>query len=120
MTALEQELLKELEQEKALNTTIIDKLEKQETNFLKFLQNQQTAYEKNLSQIVENYEKNMQTIQETYSSELELLRTNTSKLFKNQKAIYSKLETLNTNLTDIPNLENLEEGLRTLSNLQGN
>ena len=47
MTALEQALMQELEQEKVLNISLIEKLEKQETNFLKFLQNQQTAYEKN-------------------------------------------------------------------------
>ena len=69
MTALEQALMQELQQEKALNTEIIERLEKQEQSFISQLQKQQRAYESNLSQIVENYTQHIETLQETYSKE---------------------------------------------------
>ena len=59
MTALEQQLIKELEQEKALSTELISKLDEQESSFLRQLQQMQTAYEINLSKIVQNYESNL-------------------------------------------------------------
>ena len=48
MTALEQALSQELQQEKALNTKLILTLDKQELEFIQTLQNEQKLYEQNI------------------------------------------------------------------------
>jgi DNA topoisomerase VI subunit B len=118
MTALEQQLMKELQQEKDLNIKLISNLESQEVNFLQILEKQQELYESNLSKIVNNYkisimemEKNIDTYLEQNKKELESLK-------QGQALLYKQIKIMNESLINLPNLENLEESLKTLLYLQ--
>ena len=71
MTALEQQLMKELQQEKDLNLKLISNLQSQETSFLQNLEKQQELYESNLSKIVNNYKISIMEMEKNLANYLE-------------------------------------------------
>ena len=93
MTALDQQLMREREEAKAMNLRLISILQKQEQDFLENLQQQQESYENNISEIVKNYEISLSKIVENYESNLS----------KNTEELQSMQTKHETNITSILN-----------------
>ena len=120
MTALEQALMQELQQEKALNTEIIERLEKQEQSFISQLQQQQKDYESNLSKIVNNYKASIQQMEKNLTTYLENNKKELESLKQEQALLYKLQKEMNESLINLPNYENLVKELKTLLSIQGN
>ena len=120
MTALEQQLMKELQQEKDLNIKLISNLESQEVNFLQILEKNQELYESNLSKIVKNYQQSMLQMEQNCKSYLEENKAELESLKQEQAHLYKLQKEMNESLINLPQYENLAKELKTLLSIQDN